>query len=127
MICTANLVTFRRQDIANSAFSSLSAGRYCILLMSFFAIYCGLIYNEAFSIPTTVFGTGHWGCDGKDFSNRVDMAFDEELCPSAFKDGLQMKTPASPYPFGIDPTWHGTRTELEYLNSLKMKISIILG
>ena len=32
-----------------------------------------------------------------------------------------------PYGFGVDPTWHGTRTELQYLNSLKMKMSIILG
>ena len=28
---------------------------------------------------------------------------------------------------GVDPGWHGTRTELPYLNSLKMKMSIILG
>lgn len=32
-----------------------------------------------------------------------------------------------PYVFGMDPIWHGRKTELPYFNSFKMKMSIILG
>ena len=31
------------------------------------------------------------------------------------------------YAFGVDPSWRGTKTELPYLNSLKMKMSILIG
>lgn len=59
-------------------------------------------------------------------TDRVKMHFDETLCPAAYSEGLAMNS-QSPYPFGVDPTWKGTRTELQFLNSVKMKISILLG
>ena len=40
----------------------MRAGRYCILLMSIFSIYTGLMYNECFSVPLNVFGQGHFVC-----------------------------------------------------------------
>jgi V-type H+-transporting ATPase subunit a len=107
-------------------FEMMFGGRYVILLMSIFSIYTGLIYNEAFSIPMSIFGSGHWGCPGNTaYTNRVEMHF-EGNCEAAFADGLEPQD-RGPYPFGIDPSWHGTRTELQFLNSVKMKMSIVIG
>ena len=91
-------------------------GRYAILLMSIFSIYTGLLYNECFSVPMTwLFGTTKWVCDPNDTS---------EGCQSQYTTGL---TYGGTYAFGVDPIWHGTKSELPFLNSLKMKMSIIMG
>ncbi|KAJ9132817.1 hypothetical protein P3X46_033649 [Hevea brasiliensis] len=87
-------------------------GRYVILLMALFSIYTGLIYNEFFSVPFELFGSSAYAC--RDLS-----------CRDATTEGL-IKV-GSTYPFGVDPVWHGTRSELPFLNSLKMKMSILLG
>eukprot|EP00252_Welwitschia_mirabilis_P011263 TRINITY_DN2534_c0_g1_i1.p1 TRINITY_DN2534_c0_g1~~TRINITY_DN2534_c0_g1_i1.p1 ORF type:complete len:818 (-),score=151.87 TRINITY_DN2534_c0_g1_i1:210-2663(-) len=95
-------------DIMGMAFG----GRYVILLMSIFSIYCGLIYNEFFSVPFEFFGPSAYAC--RDAS-----------CSDSTTTGL-IKVRRT-YPFGVDPTWHGSRNELTFLNSLKMKLSIIIG
>ncbi|XP_047319663.1 V-type proton ATPase subunit a3-like [Impatiens glandulifera] len=87
-------------------------GRYVIMMMSLFSIYTGLIYNEFFSVPFELFGQSAYSC--RDLS-----------CRDAGTAGL-IKV-RDTYPFGVDPVWHGTRSELPFLNSLKMKMSILIG
>ncbi|XP_075511256.1 V-type proton ATPase subunit a3-like isoform X2 [Primulina tabacum] len=87
-------------------------GRYVILLMALFSIYTGLIYNEFFSVPFELFARSAYVC--RDTS-----------CRDSTTVGLIKERDT--YPFGVDPAWHGTRSELPFLNSLKMKMSILLG
>ncbi|KAL8160216.1 hypothetical protein V2J09_001753 [Rumex salicifolius] len=90
----------------------LFGGRYVVLLMSLFSIYCGLIYNEFFSVPFNIFGHSAYKCR-------------EANCRDAQTTGL-VKV-GDTYPFGVDPRWRGSRSELPFLNSLKMKMSILFG
>ncbi|GAB4815451.1 hypothetical protein N2152v2_002497 [Parachlorella kessleri] len=125
-----------RQDLGD-ILGMMFGGRYVILLMALFSIYTGLLYNEVFSIVTDFFGPTAFACaTDASITNPVEMRLNATLCPSAFKTGLAMTVVASrqpgqlagsAYPVGVDPAWHGTRTELPFLNSMKMKLSIILG
>ncbi|KDD73719.1 V-type ATPase, partial [Helicosporidium sp. ATCC 50920] len=106
----------------------LFSGRYVVLLMGAFSIFTGLVYNEFFSMPTTIFGGTHWRCATDAGITDADfIKMHPERCPSAFVQGLAMRAAHDAYPFGVDPAWHGTRTELPFLNSVKMKMSIVMG
>lgn len=80
--------------------------RYLLLLQGFFACYCGFIYNDFMAMPWNLFGSCY---------------------PSHVEHGPVLKEEGCTYPFGIDPNWFGTSNELTFLNSFKMKLSIIMG
>ena len=81
--------------------------RYFLLLMGFFAVYCGLLYNDFMSIP--LYFSSCYNTDGLD---RADTAKKNETCN---------------HRFGLDPVWYMSSNELGFINSLKMKLSVILG
>lgn len=106
----------REKKLSNQKLGDITemtfGGRYVILMMALFSIYTGLIYNEFFSVPFELFGPSAYAC--RDLS-----------CRDASTAGL-IKVRRT-YPFGVDPVWHGSRSELPFLNSLKMKMSILIG
>uniref|UniRef100_A0A8C4HWX5 V-type proton ATPase subunit a n=2 Tax=Dicentrarchus labrax TaxID=13489 RepID=A0A8C4HWX5_DICLA len=133
MTCAALYLVLRESRLMaqkndNEMFSMVFAGRYIILLMGIFSIYTGIIYNDCFSKSLNVFGSG-WSVRPM-FDARLggNWTFDTlegnkvlQLDPTI--DGVFK----GPYPIGIDPIWNIATNKLTFLNSFKMKMSIILG
>eukprot|EP01105_Mastigella_eilhardi_P003265 TRINITY_DN1421_c0_g1_i3.p1 TRINITY_DN1421_c0_g1~~TRINITY_DN1421_c0_g1_i3.p1 ORF type:complete len:740 (+),score=228.44 TRINITY_DN1421_c0_g1_i3:93-2222(+) len=90
----------------NEIFDMLFGGRYVLLLMSFFSVFTGLIYNDIFGLGVNLCGTT-WHYDAR--------------------SGAFEKDPNRIYEFGIDSAWKGADNELYFYNSFKMKLSVIVG
>ncbi|XP_073697587.1 V-type proton ATPase 116 kDa subunit a isoform X3 [Garra rufa] len=132
MTCAALYLVLREtrliaQKNDNEMFNMIFAGRYIILLMGLFSVYTGIIYNDCFSKSLNVFGSGWsvrpmFGEKGENWTfktledNRV-LQLNPDV-PKVFN---------GPYPIGIDPIWNIAANKLTFLNSFKMKMSIILG
>lgn len=102
----------------NEIWNTMFGGRYIILLMGLFSIYTGLIYNDAYSKSMNIFGSGWIIPDSvKVFNSTVNVI---QLNPNG-------SFPGAPYPFGIDPVWQNAQNKILFLNSYKMKLSVIFG
>ncbi|CAG9828962.1 unnamed protein product [Diabrotica balteata] len=92
-------------------------GRYIILLMGIFSFYTGFVYNDIFSKSMNIFGS-KWYVNITNISTELH----EEI------DFLPKKNyMGTPYYIGLDPVWQSAKNKIIFLNSLKMKMSIILG
>ncbi|XP_063814447.1 V-type proton ATPase 116 kDa subunit a 3 [Pseudophryne corroboree] len=114
------------KNAENEIFSMCFGGRYLILLMGLFSIYTGFVYNECFSRATTIFPSG-WSVAAmaKDKDWTFESLPKSILYPPLDPNITNVFTGA--YPFGIDPIWSLATNRLTFLNSFKMKMSIILG
>lgn len=96
-------------------------GRYMLLLMGAFAVYCGFIYNEFFCLSLDLFGS-RWVTN-----STMDGFYTEGHRSYLWTRGGVEGYGTNVYPFGIDPQWHMSKNELTFLNSFKMKLSVLLG
>lgn len=84
--------------------------RYMVLMMGFFAFYCGWIYNDFLGMNINIFGSCY--------------EFDRDI----IVEDIYIKPKADCiYPFGVDPVWGVSNNELIFVNNLKMKISVIIA
>ncbi|XP_063820553.1 V-type proton ATPase 116 kDa subunit a 2 [Pseudophryne corroboree] len=97
-------------------------GRYIILLMGLFSVYTGLIYNDCFSKSVNIFGSS-WSVSAMTKSEAWKNTSHQSLTLDPNVAGVVNGV----YPFGIDPIWNLATNRLTFLNSFKMKMSIILG
>ncbi|KAA6376106.1 MAG: V-type H+-transporting ATPase subunit a, partial [Streblomastix strix] len=100
------LVIFEKKfaKMQNEMLDYLYFGRYLILVMGLIAAFCGLMYNEMFSLSMNIFGFAH-KCSALDKQCAVN----------------------STYIIGVSPIWRQSNNYLTETNSIKMKLSIIVG
>jgi V-type H+-transporting ATPase subunit a len=81
--------------------------------MGFFATFCGFMYNDFASIPLFF------------RSSCYDIKYDEEGYLISPQNPAQLD--GCVHTFGLDPVWYLTTQEITYLNSIKMKLAVIIG
>uniref|UniRef100_A0A4W5L2L2 V-type proton ATPase subunit a n=1 Tax=Hucho hucho TaxID=62062 RepID=A0A4W5L2L2_9TELE len=109
----------------NEICQMMFGGRYLILLMGLFSIYTGAVYNECFSRGLSPFPSGwhiqpmfqHYNWSDETLRENQYLTLDPNVT-GVFQ---------GPYPFGIDPIWRLANNHLTFLNSYKMKMSVIIG
>ena len=102
----------------NVIFKNILPFRYFLLLMGLFGTFCGFMYNDFLSVPIN-----------------FPTCFKVKVNQTATNDGDTIKekfyelnkTNNCNYKFGLDPIWVTATNELTVINSLKMKLSVILG
>lgn len=94
-------------------------GRYIILLMGFFSIYTGFIYNDVFAKAVNIFGTSF------EIPQVNETLIENGTFP--FDSSLYLNKTDTVYPFGVDAAWQLSENKIIFLNSFKMKLSVILG
>ncbi|NXY07890.1 VPP3 ATPase, partial [Pteruthius melanotis] len=141
----------RLRQGTNEIWQTFFEGRYLILLMGAFSIYTGFIYNECFSKATVIFPSAwsvatmanhsswRWGLTpvppaqlpilpvGTDIPLSAPSSEYLATHPSLTLDPNVTGVFRGPYPFGIDPIWSLATNHLNFLNSFKMKMSVVLG
>ncbi|XP_055533644.1 V-type proton ATPase 116 kDa subunit a 1-like [Wyeomyia smithii] len=92
-------------------------GRYIILLMGCFSMYTGFVYNDIFSKTMNIFGSS-WTIP---YNTSTIMTNKElQLNPGEMYS-------ETIYWYGLDPAWMLASNKIIFLNSFKMKLSIIFG
>mmetsp|Transcript_72750 Transcript_72750/g.151907 ORF Transcript_72750/g.151907 Transcript_72750/m.151907 type:complete len:811 (-) Transcript_72750:188-2620(-) len=92
---------------------TLCMARYMVLSLGIFATFAGFMYNDFFSVGLQLFESGFVDKDGDGVYTPI---YD-----------VKNEGGPGPYPFGLDWAWVGASNELLFVNSMKMKLSVLFG
>ena len=119
--------------LKNTAAAEACRLRYMLTMMGFFSMYNGLLYNEFFAIPNDWFGS----CFNTSVRTCTTTMTNPSACNAVYwpkgctPDPVAGTNPdclnECVYPFGTDPAWYLSDNLLTFTNSMKMKISVIIG
>ena len=107
LLLTAGIYFNLAPRTPGSMAESVAPGRHFLLLMGIFSVFCGLVYNDFTSVSMYLFDSC-W-----------------ELPPHGEQNAI-LKADCV-YPVGVDPIWYMAQNEILFINSVKMKIALILG
>uniref|UniRef100_A0A0N5AD15 V-type proton ATPase subunit a n=1 Tax=Syphacia muris TaxID=451379 RepID=A0A0N5AD15_9BILA len=110
--------------VSDEIFNTFFGGRYLILLMGCFSVYTGFIYNDMFSKSFNLFGSG--------WRNPYNLDKMKQSAPETefilYPEYAFYNVSSGPYLIGVDPIWNlADNNKLSFLNSMKMKLSVIIG
>jgi V-type H+-transporting ATPase subunit a len=108
---------FSAQRSNNEIWNIFFGGRYIILLMGLFSCYTGFVYNDLFSKSMNIFQSS-WSIN----YNTSTIMHSKELQLNPTTDVHD-----DVYFIGLDPVWQLASNKIIFLNSYKMKLSIIFG
>jgi len=112
MLLLAGLWLVMKGDTLKFSVPQAYAARYLVFSLGIFATFAGFMYNDFFSIGLPLMDS-RFEDDG---SGTWKPTFD-----------TQNTGGPGPYPFGLDWAWKGASNELLFVNSLKMKLSVLFG
>lgn len=114
LLCAGLFLLFNAESIRYSQ-PAMYQARYLIIQMSIYAIFAGFMYNDCFGLGIPLFDSA-WG--------EPDSSGTMQPLPNI---DIRNEGGQGPYPFGIDWKWKGTENELIFMNSFKMKLSVLMG
>jgi len=110
------MCAFNKQLQKNPDMKGLQATRYFWLMMGFFSVYNGLIYNEFFAVTNNWFGTCF---DVK--------AYDEADPATRTVINYTNNDSDCVYHFGMDPSQALGTSYLTFTNNIKEKLSVVIA
>mmetsp|Transcript_7518 Transcript_7518/g.11256 ORF Transcript_7518/g.11256 Transcript_7518/m.11256 type:complete len:756 (+) Transcript_7518:184-2451(+) len=125
----ASYASFAKSKSTDEMMAGIYSARFMLTMMGFAAVYCGLVYNDCFSLALNLFNSGYEFpkaiSDAKSPSDAASKIDSETNRTATIK--TYYGDPSNVYAFGVDPAWHISDNELLFFNSMKMKTAVVIG